>query len=343
MARIYRHFPKVTPWIMILLFIQILIVQVDFRSNTLENQPLEIITEREGAEPPEPTTHWKKGVLLRLSTISSILEELDADEIPADGFPDQTRERLTRILFGQKLIASGLFFLCLLCVTSFLSWITQAWFRIYLNKVLHWIGIVMSLSSLGNTLPYSNEHGLALGLSIFYGLLFVFLVFSYRALNLGKPDSTRFEVLKHTSELDEEGKKPTQTIEMSPFRVAYHFVIIIIVGLAVGNFVYIPLFLLQKHYSYEFGILLVGLLGLLSLFYIHNYKKISNDEGLTSWQNTMASLSYLQYKFIKNLTMGIGVTLLVVVLVTILFTILITNAEVLKNPSLGIIEKSPEF
>lgn len=344
MKHFYKQFPIFTPWILLLLFIQILFIHIDFKPSYIDMQPLELMMESED-EMKKEDGEWqfKKGILPRLSIISKFLVEMKAEEIPQDGFPELTYDRLNRIVFGQKLISFGLFFLCLLSITSFISWITNAWFRISLNKTLHWVGLIIVFLSSSNPAAHVADSGFALAILLLYLVLFIYLIFSYRAINLGKQDSTRFEVLKHTAELDEEGKKPTQTIEWKPIRVSYHFTIIILVGLLIGNIFYIPLFLLQKHNSYEFGILLLLLLGLLSAFYIRNYYNLSYDESISKWKNILASFSYLQFKFVKNLTMGIGATILIVVFVTVLFSILLANADMLKSPELGIIESSAEF
>jgi F0F1-type ATP synthase assembly protein I len=345
MNRIFRSLPLVTPWILFVLFLQILFFQIEFKVDRMEKQPLEILMESETEESESLSSEWtiRKGAIYKLSSLSGFLRELKSDEIPQDGFIDMTYERLSRIVFGQKLILIGIAFLCLLCLSSFFAWLNQAWFRITLSKTLHWIAFFTTLFSLGNPLPHILKSGLAIFLTVFYVLLFIYLIFSYFAINAGKSESTAFEVLKHTSELDEEGKKPTQKVEWKPIRVAYHFIIIILVGLFVGNLVYTPLFLLQKHYSYEFGILLITLIALLCAFYIRNYSQLSKDNNVSKLQNILSSVAYLQYKFIRNFAMGLGATIMIVIFVTILFSILIMNADVLKHPDLGIIEKSAEF
>jgi hypothetical protein len=143
--------------------------------------------------------------------------------------------------------------------------------------------------------------------------------------------------------LDEEGKKPTQKISWNPFRVGYHFLMIILVGLIIGNILYIPLFLLQKHYSNEFGLLIVGLVIALFAFYIKNYYQVGKSSALSKFQNLMGSFAFLQYKFIMNLALGVGVAVSVVVFISILFVILLGNSEILKHPGIGIIEKPEEF
>ncbi|WCL48706.1 LIC_10230 family protein [Leptospira sp. GIMC2001] len=343
MRNIIAKLPVVTPWLLLLLFIQILFIDVQFKTDGFERQTIEILS-----EDPEIETgnNWSigKGIILKLSSLNLFIKELKSEEIPQDGYPDMSFDQMSRYVFGLKLLIVGLLFLCLLCITAYFSWITQAWFRISLNKTLHWVGLIILFFSMISSLAGIASAGNVAGIfALFYFLFFVYLIFSYRGINLGKKESIQFEVLKHTSELDEEGKKPTQTVELKPWRVAYHFFIIILVGLIVGNLMYIPLFLLQKHYSYEFGILLIFLIGLLSAFYIRNYHKISQDGTIPKWKNILASLSYLQFKFLKNTVIGISATLLAVVIVTLLFSILLLNADVLKDPRFGLTEKTAEF
>lgn len=344
MTHIFKRLPLFTPWILLLVFLQPLFFKIEFQTKLLDKEPLEILMESE-EEVLTTDKNWRvrKGIIYRLSSLNLFLDEMKSVEVPQDGFTEITYERIARIVFGQKLIIFALCFLAILSISAFISWVTEAWYRVTLNKILHWIGLISAFLSIGNPLPFVVESKFAIFLTSFYFLLFIYLIISYRSVHSGKKESTRFEVLKHTSELDEEGKKPTQTIEWNPLRIGYHFVIIILVGLLVGNFFYMPLFLLQKNYSYEFGILLIGMIVLLCGFYIRNYTIISKDSNLSQFQNTLASFAYLQYRFIRNLAMGIGATFLVVIFVTVLFSILFYNSDVLKHPDLGIIEKSAEF
>lgn len=347
MNRIFRSLPYFTPWILLLFFAQGLFYRIEFKLPPTEKQPMEILMESdEEFFSEEGSYSFRKGALYRLASLHEFLNELEADEIPQDGYPEITFERLSRIVFGQKLVVFVTIFLCVLALSSFISWYFKAWYGIRLNKILHWLGLVVVFLSLGNPLPHVVTSNFAIFLASLYSLLFVYLIFSYRAVHAGKKESINFEVLKHTSELDEEGKKPTQKMEwnfMTSLKVGYHFLVILLVGLLVGNFFYTPLFLLQKHYSYEFGILLVVLLGLLSIFYIRNYAVISEDKEFSRFQNILSSFAYLQYRFIRNFALGIFSLVLVVFFVTVLFSLLFMNSDVLKSPQLGIIEKSAEF
>jgi F0F1-type ATP synthase assembly protein I len=343
MKQYFNFFPNITPWILFIFFVVLLFVDIEFRYALSDKQPLEILMESEQETINQDTWNVRKGPLLRLNDLKNMKDELEISTIPQDGIPESTIERLTRIIFGQKVLIWLLVFLLVLCLSSFVSWFANTWFSITLNKTLHWIGLIFTFFHLMKSLAFVTVSPLAIFLAVYFSIQFAFLILSYKAINRQKKNKLTYEILKHTSELDEEGKKPTQKIELRPFRMAYHFAIIIIVGLLLGNFLYIPLFLLQKHYTNEFSILLLVMVFLLCVFYIRNYYNLSKENIEAKWQGVLTSISYLQYKFLKNLALGIGATLLLILFVTVLFMILVLNADALKNPSLGIIEKSAEF
>jgi carbon starvation protein CstA len=161
-------------------------------------------------------------------------------------------------------------------------------------------------------------------------------------LEKGKNDTKTFETLKHSSSLEEEGRAPGPTTSASYLKLFVHFLTIIIVGILIGNFVYIPLFLLQKHYVTEFTIFIFSLLVLLSGFYIYNYGKVGGEKSLSRFQNTLVSIAYLQFRFLRNGFLGIFATILVVFFVTFLFSILILNIDLIQSNT-GLFQKGTEF
>lgn len=343
MKKYFDNFPSITPWILFIFFAQLLFVDIEFRYPLSDKQPLEILMESEQENINNETWNIRKGPILRLNDLKSMKDELEIPVIPQDGIPESTIEKLSRIIFGQKVLIWFLVFILVLCISSFVSWYTNTWFSITLNKTLHWIGLIFTFFHMMKSLSFVTISSLAIILAVYFLIQFIFLILSYKAINRQKKNKLTYEILKHTSELDEEGKKPTQKIEVKPFRMAYHFFIIILVGLILGNFFYIPLFLLQKHYANEFSLLLLLMVFALCVFYIRNYFNLSKENIESKWQGILTSISYLQYKFLKNLAMGLGATLLLILFVSVLFMILILNSDALKNPALGIIEKSAEF
>jgi len=343
MKQIAFYIPLILPWILFLLFVQPLFLNIEFSVDSGPDFLYEIGEEKVGEVKKESIWSIRKGIFHRLGVLKTFIEEMQAVSIPGDGFPKDTYERLNRILFGEKLTICFVIFLVLLCISGFLSWIYQAWFRNTLNKILYWAGILYAVYHMFAFLPHAPFSGFGLVLVLFYTVLILFLIWGIRILNQENSKSVRFEVLKHTSELDEEGRRPPIGIPWSPLRVGYHFAIIILVGLAVGNLVYLPLFLLQKHFAYEFGILIAVFLAGLCAFYIRNYSRLSDEKEISKLANISVSFAYLQYKFLKNLGLGIGAMLIIIFFVSILFSILFLNADLLKSPALGIIEKSAEF
>jgi hypothetical protein len=161
-------------------------------------------------------------------------------------------------------------------------------------------------------------------------------------LKLTETSPSRFNALLLASYNDEENNaRPAikgigveVKKESSFLKIASHFLYIIFAGVFIGNVVYIPLFSLQKHYSSEFGVLLFVMLILLSIFYVRNYYKIGREEDISTSRNVLVSLSFLQYRFIKNLLFILLSTIGVIVFITCLFLLLTMNTVILKNQNI---------
>lgn len=344
MKRLFFHLPFITPFLLIVLFMKPLFVSFEF---SYENKPsdIEIIIDGEkGLEQPETKSILiQKGILYRLHTLQEFFNELNTFQAPQDGFPESIQNQITRIIFSQKLLISFIAFLVLLCLTSFFSLKARAWFAYPLGKTLHWAGYVYILILIFHSFPHVPWNLFSAIITVLYIIIFILLITSNKALQRLRKELTRFEILKYNPEFDEEGRKQAHTSKTDPVVISYHFGIIILVGLLVGNLIYIPLFVLQKNFSSEFGILIAGLLILLSIFYIRNYKKIAYDPELSKNMNVLASISFLQYRFIRNLTVGVGILFIVIIFVTILFSILLLNSDLLNYPQLGINDKNIKF
>lgn len=182
--------------------------------------------------------------------------------------------------------------------------------------------------------------------SLVYGLFltgYFWLVYRLnRYLKLTETSPSRFNALLLASYNDEENNaRPAikgigveVKKESSFLKIASHFLYIIFAGVFIGNVVYIPLFSLQKHYSSEFGVLLFVMLILLSIFYVRNYYKIGREEDISTSRNVLVSLSFLQYRFIKNLLFILLSTIGVIVFITCLFLLLTMNTVILKNQNI---------
>ncbi len=294
-------------------------------------------------EDMKPTVEMKPGIWFRLDYISFLIDELESEVLPIDTEPEESVDKLKRILIGQRILFFLILFYMALCFSAFASHLYRAWFYLTLNRIVFWLGLFWSLQLFflhTQVLKDGNLWGLA-GI-IYFLSTFVLTILALIYLEKGKKETKTFETLKHSAALEEEGRAPEPTSNGSYLKLFSHFLIIIAVGVLIGNFVYIPLFLLQKHYVTEFTMFIFSLIVLLSGFYIYNYGKVGGEKSLSKWQNTMVSIAYLQFRFLRNGFFGIFATILVVFFVTFLFSILLLNIDLIQSNT-GLFQKGTEF
>ncbi|HMV41886.1 MAG TPA: hypothetical protein PK079_23835 [Leptospiraceae bacterium] len=392
-------------------------ITVDF--DTKNVMRLETRIENEDLEEKPASLEIRKGIVFKIFFLNSLLKEVNDDYAPSDGKLEKTIEKIEGLLIGQKVKLFLNVFLIALCFSTVVSVLNNAWFAIFLQRVLlsvafltfsyylarsiflsihlPFIGIPMLalhlpvyvivcmsilhtfqkffvtfftkkalfftticlfgigffagfffLDTTKSSLSNSNSlvlPSMVIGISaIIYGLVYVlYLWLVYRLslyLKLVDTSDYKFNALLLASFNDEENNaRPTIKAlgaaepkkESSFLKIAGHFLLIIFAGVFVGNVVYIPLFSLQKHYTSQFGILLIVLLFLLCIFYVRNYYKIGKEEGLSVTRNILVSLSFLQYRFLKNLFFIVLSTVGVLVFITCLFLLLTMDTVILKN------------
>ncbi|TGL62107.1 hypothetical protein EHQ58_02570 [Leptospira ognonensis] len=300
-------------------------------------------TDLSKVENMNPRVEVKRGIWFRVDYISYLIHELESEVLPIDTEPEETVDKLKRILIGQRILFFLILFYMILCFSAFVSHYFQAWFYLSLNRIVFALGMLWSLQQTFlqiRVLADGNSWGI-LGI-IFFLTTFVLSIFALVFLEKGKNEPKTFETLKHSASLEEEGRAPEPTSGGSYLKLFLHFLIIIAVGILIGNFVYIPLFLLQKHYVTEFTIFIFSLLALLSGFYIYNYGKVGGEKSLSNWQNTLVSIAYLQFRFLRNGFFGLFATILVVFFVTFLFSILLLNIDLIQANT-GLFTKGTEF
>ena len=412
----------------IILFISLLIllfslesillnITIDFdpgnlvRERQIDTLPLE---EEPVAKPP--TLEMKKGIVFKIFFLNSLLQEVNDEYTPNDGRLEKTIEKIESLLIGQKIGLAVNLFIIALCFSTMISILKEAWFSVFISRILLFISfftfayylarslvlayyvpfigvplfifhlsvfILVTMSIVHSflrffeiffskkVLAYTNLtlllSGFVFGLfveflnsssSIFisaivfgaafliYGSfteIFFWLIYRLnRFLKLTESPAFKFNSLLLASYNDEENNaRPAikgigveVKKESSFLKIALHFFYIIFAGVFVGNVVYIPLFSLQKHYSAEFGILLFIMIILLSVFYVRNYYKIGREEELSTTSNILVSLSFLQYRFMKNLLFVLLSTIGVIVFITCLFLLLTLNTFILKNQNI---------
>lgn len=304
-----------------------------------------ISTENTGstAESMKPKVVSENGVLNRISYLESFLAELESRELPVDTEQEETKENIKRVLVGQKLLLGLSLFYLLLAFSTAVSYAFRAWFHKSLANVFYPVSFVVLAPKVFYQLNLTlQQEVLAYFYFVFLLITYGISVVAYRIILKNKELAEGFQSLKFSSSLEEEGRSPSNTKTGSIFGPIFHVVFIILIGILIGNLIYIPLFLLQKHYVTEFSYFIFFLLGLLSLFYIFNYKKVGGEENSSNWKNLAVSFAYLQFRFLRNSFFAVFSTILIVLFVTFLFSLLLFNIDLIQN-HLGLFGKTTEF
>lgn len=392
-------------------------VTVNFDSRNVIKEQIESMSEPESEDISKPATvEVQKGIVFKIFFLNSLIQEVNDDYTPSDGKLENTIAKIDSLLIGQKIKLFLNLFIILLCFSTVVSSLSEAWFSVFMQRVLlviafatfsyylsrsiflayhlPFIGfpmlifhfpvyVVVCMSIIHTYNKFFNAFfskkylsltacilfflGFSIGFyfldnkktdapfvaiqymligatTTIYGfiyILFLWLMFRLnRFFKLSEVSSDyKFNSLLLASFNDEENNaRPTIKAasgeikkESSFLRIAGHFLLIIFSGVFVGNVIYIPLFSLQKHYTSQFGILLIVMLLLLCIFYVRNYYKIGREEGLSVTKNILVSLSFLQYRFLKNFFFIILSTVGVLVFITCLFLLLTMDTVILKN------------
>ncbi|ASV11987.1 MULTISPECIES: LIC_10230 family protein [Leptospira] len=295
---------------------------------------MEALLEGSGRE-LAPQWGIERGLISKIRLTSAVMKELNEKGIPADAQLEATVDRISRILLGQKIMLFIYGFLIFLSATSFLALYYKAWFYTYLNRSLYLISILPVLTSLQHPLrsiPQTPVIGaISSALLFVLAILLIYMFFMISKVYKNKAD--RFGVFQTAQNGEEKEFQSVSSSKISWVPMLFHFGGIMSAGIILGNLIYIPIFLLQKHYSFEFGILLIILLFFMMFFYIRNYFRMGKNEELTSTGNITLSVSYLQFRVIRNTIFIVFAVFGVTLFVVLLFMILSINTWVLDFAS----------
>ncbi len=313
----------------------------------------------------------KSGLFSELSILKLNLNEINDLDIPEESKSKKTVEilesRLSKIKIGIFLV----FFLLFFCFTTFVSIQFETWYSIILSRFFSFFSILffirypliflptafMNIMLLfGNTLALPEESISAAKASFpFLSLLLLlnlpFLILSIlafrKSLKLKQDMDLNYQSLYIAGMNDEENntKVQVQSVEFSSqkkqngffkaiasqLQILKHFLIIIFSGVLIGNLIYVPLFSLQKHYQVQFGYLLLGMLILICLFYIRNYYKIGKESKISITGNILVSLSFLQFRFLRNTLVIFFSILAIIIFVSSLYILLVYNSTSLQD------------
>ncbi len=274
-----------------------------------------------------------RGIFRKILFFSDILTSLKDENSPSDGKPEKTIGKLERVILSQKIGLLANLFLSALSISSIIAIFTNAFFSPFLNRV-------HAICSIFLLLQYITESMRLIATRPVFGILGAILFFAFFILaiwifrkfgKIQKIGNFNYMGLYHASKSEEESAGTRQTDSISFANILFHFTIIIFAGIFIGNFLYIPLFSLQKNYSAQFNALLIFLFLGLSLFYVRNYYRIGKENSSSKFQNILASASFLQFRFIKNILMTFLSLAGVVFFISLIFSLLAFNTFILKS------------
>lgn len=284
-----------------------------------------------------------QGAIFKISSLNEILHSLNEPLIPADGKLERSTNKIERIILSKKLGIYFDLFLLFLSLSTIIALINDAWFSTFIARTLYAVGAAMTFIYMAKALIISSYYSPALGFPVFLvhlTLLFLYIIAIFKVDSIFEGKEKRYTTLLMASQSEEDNVRPSmkelksETAKKEGFfknRIILHFIYIIFSGILVGNLVYIPLFSLQKHYLAQFGYLLLVMIILLSVTYIRNYYLIGQEANLSKLRNSLVSISFLQFRFIKNLFFFLLSTAGVILFITCLFLLLNFNTTLLKN------------
>ncbi len=313
------------------------------------------------SEEIKPEIILSPGLIFKISKINTALSYLRENEIPADGQLEKTIDKLERSLLAIKISAFFWIFVGLLCFSSFISYYMNAWFAPFTGRVLFFLSILIGFQNLTLSVPHMI-HIPIYGFIDFVShlLLIIIMIWGFRTMgNSSELEKMNFYSLYVAAQNNEESntgkiilpdKKPTKpkfnnsilnwimdSIPVKLFlfiftnQIVRHFIIIIAMGILIGNIIYIPLFSLQKHYSSQFGFLLFISVVIMCIFYIKNYYLFIKEEGTPVGKAIIISTAFLQFRFLRNIFYFLLSTTGVIFFIIAIFLILSLNTIILKN------------
>ncbi|TGK01454.1 hypothetical protein EHQ53_07815 [Leptospira langatensis] len=325
----------IIPFLLLLVSVFQLFLQPTFLDAN-DTSTMEALLDGTGKEPASGF-YFQGGAISQLFLTQKIIAEINDPSLPTDSQPEETKDRLGRVLLGQKIQIFFYIFLAVLSFTSFISLYYRAFFYAFLNRILYFFGIIYALTALptlvGATVRTPDSVAWILPIVVFFLGWIIGMI--YLMVSIGsifkKDPAERFSALQNLREDEAEFRTGKKADSETFWTSVWHFFGILALGTLIGDLIYIPLFVLQKNYSEQFGILLILAIILLSAFYIRNYLKFGKSSELGKYQNLALAFGYLQARFIRIILYINIILVIVFVFVVVLIVWLNSNFGILKS------------
>lgn len=330
---------SIIPLVIAFYSLQSLFYDVEYCLDPIQSSKQEITLQEDSIKKTEDNSkkcsafRFRRGTIPSLMLLSGILNDLKTPDISSDSKLEKTIDRLERILLAHKIYSFINSFIFLLCISTLIAFWSGAWFSFFLAMTISIISTIVTFKNLIFSIliiSLSSETLLGISMLSFQVFLFVITIWSFflHSKSRNREEANYRKLLISGSEEDStniEIKPEKITISeklLKAIKMVSHFLIIVSVGVLIGNIVYIPLFSLQKHYLFEFGFIIIGSIVLLSLFYIWNYYRIGKENNYSGITNLLVSVSFLQYRMLRNtlvfLISSVGVILFIIFLLSLL-------------------------
>lgn len=333
------------PWIIIALGLQSLFVKITFTDPAFD--PIQILFNEELTLKND--IWFTEGLLNRIQILNQMNQTLTEDKfVPVDARLEKMEDKMERILLFLKITAIFIIFLIVLAFSTFLSLRMKAWYTVFINRAFYLLSFLFLFQNLSEKTLAVRSPAIGIALLTIYLPLIILCIYNFFAIGkLLDVSSLTFISLKRKLMVHEDDESLSEKVAIKSsanivLKTFFHFSIIIIAGILIGNLLYIPVFTVQKLFKAEFGFILLVILLLLSAFYIAKYYEAGHESRFNKKENLLAGMVFLQYRFLKN-TLSILLSIFGVILFfTLLISILTLNTGILTDV-LGIIEKSTEL
>lgn len=257
-------------------------------------------------KPPQVEFSVAPGLFARLKLEREALAAFDDPLLESEARPQNLLKSLERLLALDLFLITLCLAWCVLLILTVLALWKDHWFARRMEVLMSLSGslffAIYLLFFRRNDLIMSDSHSLAL---LFSGMDTV-LLFACLALLMN-----RMAAVGGPAHADPFMAHAEKTRERKPaiFTVIYQLIIIALAGLLATNFLLFPLYSAQIYFPGGFGMLILGLLFALIVFYIVAYMRVSRKEDYQP--SVFSALSFLGYRLLVNTGFFVFLTIMI--------------------------------
>ncbi|MBE7438578.1 MAG: hypothetical protein HS115_09005 [Spirochaetales bacterium] len=280
----------------------------------------------EEEKPPAVKATISPGLFGRIQLEREALFAFDDPLLESEARPQNLLKSLERLLALDLFLTTLCVAWCFLLILTGLALWKDHWFarRMEVMMALGGTGFfaIYLLFFRRNDLILSDNHGLARLLTAMDTvLLFACLAFLMNRIAAAKKERIADPFMAHTEKSSEH--RP------AVFTVIYQLLLIALCGLLATNFLLFPLYSAQIHFPGAFGMLILGLIFALILFYIIAYMRVSQKEDYEP--SVFSALSFLGYRLLLNTGFFVFLTVMIALGIGAIILLAVFNVNLLEG------------